>query len=325
MPSKIEVLKKYGGSELKGNILITGGAGFIGSHLVSKFLTMGYQVSIIDNFLTGKRENIEDDIGNLQALFESDIRDYESCRVATSGVDAVLHHAALASVPKSVEDPFLTNDINLTGTLNMLQASRENGVGKFIFASSAAIYGNNPDNPKREDMIPEPMSPYAVQKLAGEYYCSQYAALFGMDIISFRYFNVYGPNQDPDSQYAAAVPIFSRAINSGKPPTVFGDGEQTRDFVFVDDVAAANAMALEADALKGNVVNIAAGTTVTVNELLRIMNMIIGSDIETDFTDPRPGDIRHSQADITRAQKLLGYRPSIGLEDGLTRVMESPD
>ncbi len=304
-------------------ILITGGAGFIGSHLTRKFLAMGYQVSVMDNFSTGKRENLEDVLENLQALFESDIRSIDSCREATAGVDAVLHHAALASVPKSVEDPFLTNEINLTGTLNMLQACMENGVGRFVFASSAAIYGNNPDNPKKEDMTPEPMSPYAVQKLAGEYYCSQYAALFGMNAVSFRYFNVYGPNQDPDSQYAAAVPIFSRAIRNGEPPTVFGDGEQTRDFVFVGDVAGANALALEADSLRGDVVNVASGVSVTVNELLETMNAIRGSDLNAKYTDPRPGDIRHSGADISRAAFLLGYEPSISLERGLTALMES--
>jgi len=306
---------------LENSILVTGGAGFIGSHLVRKFIAMGYQVSVLDNFSTGKRENLEGVLENLQGFYEHDVRDYDSCKEATAGVDTVLHHAALASVPKSVEDPFLTNDINLTGTLNMLQASRENGVSKFVFASSAAIYGNNPVNPKREDMTPEPMSPYAVQKLAGEYYCSQYAALFEMNTISFRYFNVYGPNQDPNSQYAAAVPIFSRAIEKGDPPTVFGDGEQTRDFVFVGDVARANALALEADFLEGEVVNIASGNSVTVNELLRTMNKISRSELKADYTAPRPGDIRHSQADITRATSLLGYEPTISLESGLKELM----
>ena len=303
-------------------VLVTGGGGFIGSHLVRGLLTEGCTVSVLDNFLTGKRENLQDIADDLEAIHEVDVRDFRSCMEATKDVTAIFHLAALASVSGSIEEPAMSHDINLTGTLNLLQAARENTVPRFIFSSSAAVYGDSPATPKREDMAPDPMSPYALHKLAGEYYCRQYSALFGLTTASLRYFNVFGARQDPQSQYAAAVPIFISATLRNESVRIYGDGEQTRDFVYVGDVVQANLKALRSGKLAGHVLNIAGGKRVTVNGLLDAIESVSGRSAARIYTDPRPGDIKHSEADISNAAARIGFEPEIGLEEGLRRTFE---
>ncbi|GBE15748.1 UDP-glucose 4-epimerase [bacterium BMS3Abin14] len=303
-------------------VLVTGGGGFIGSHLVRGLLSEGYRVSVLDNFMTGHRKNLQEVAGDIEAVWESDVRDLQSCLKAVKGVTAVFHLAALASVSGSIEEPILSHEINLTGTLNMLQAARKNSVQGFIFSSSAAVYGDGPAMPKKENMKPDPMSPYALHKLAGEYYCRQYSALFGLKTASLRYFNVFGARQDPESQYAAAVPIFMSAILKDEPVHIYGDGEQTRDFVYVGDVVRANLQALRSEGLNGQVMNIAGGEKVTINGLLKALEAVSGVSAEKVYSDPRPGDIRHSRADISAASAHIGYKPAVGLEDGLRRTFQ---
>ncbi len=303
-------------------VLVTGGGGFIGSHLVRGLLSEGYRVSVLDNFLTGRRENLQEIADDIETIREADVRDLQSCMEAAKGVTAVFHLAALASVPRSIEEPILSHEINLTGTLNMLQAARENGVSRFIFSSSSAVYGDSPATPKKEDMEPDPLSPYALHKLAGEYYCRQYSALFGLMTASLRYFNVFGTRQDPESQYAAVIPIFMSAILEDEPVRIYGDGEQTRDFVYVGDVVKANLQALGAEGLNGQAMNIAGGEKVAVNGLLDALETVSGISTERIYTDPRPGDIRHSEADISASAVHIGYEPAVGLEDGLQKTFE---
>ena len=299
-------------------VLVTGGAGFIGSHIVRGLLKEKYEVSVLDNYLTGKPQNIKEIKSDLDALHEVDIRDLDACREATLGIEAVLHQAALPSVPRSIKDPILCNEINITGTLNMLIAASENGVGKFVFASSSSVYGDTPTLPKVETMPTSPLSPYALQKLVGEHYCRLFAELFGLQTVSLRYFNIFGPRQDPKSQYAAVVPLFMTAINEGTPATIFGDGEQTRDFTFVQNVVEANRLAVEAESLAGQSVNIACGERFSVNYLLDSLEKASGKKIKRVNRDPRPGDVRDSQAGIKLAKDLLGYKPVVGFEEGLS-------
>ena len=301
-------------------MLVTGGAGFIGSHIAERLVGLDHEVRILDNFSTGREENIEPFRGGIE-LVRGDIRDFAAVREAVDGVDVVFHEAALASVPRSVDDPVSSNEVNVAGTLNVLKASHAAGVRRVVYASSSSVYGDTPELPKSEHMTPTPQSPYAVGKLAGEHYCRVFPRIYGLDCIALRYFNVFGPRQDPTSQYAAVVPIFVTSLLANLSPVIHGDGEQSRDFTFVDNVVAANILAADASEGSGEVLNIACGETVTVNGLFRALREIVGSSVEVHHVDPRPGDVRHSFADITRARDVLGFAPSVGFVEGLERTV----
>ncbi len=301
--------------------LVTGGAGFIGSNICKKLISEGCFVRVVDNLLTGKRKNLAEIIDRLEFI-EADIGDEEVARSAVEGVDCVLHQAALPSVPRSVEDPAATHRHCVDATFTLLLASQKAGVKRFVYASSSSAYGDTPTMPKTETMAPMPLSPYAVGKLTGEYYCSVFYKVFGLETISLRYFNVFGPCQDPRSQYAAAIPAFVTAILAGRRPTVFGDGLQSRDFTYVDNVVEANLLAARAKQTQGEVVNVACGQAVTVNEVIEMVNELTGKRIEPVYAEPRPGDIKHSLADITRARKLLGYAPRVGFKQGLRLAID---
>lgn len=300
--------------------LVTGGAGFIGSHLAEELVRRGFKVRVLDDFSTGKRENLAA-FREAVDLIEGDVRDLRTCRTAVSGMDYVFHEAALASVPLSVKDPFLTDDINVGGTLNMLWAGKEVGVKKLVFASSTSVYGDNPDLPKREEMSGIPLSPYALSKWVGEKYCQAFSLIYGIPTVGLRYFNVFGPRQDPKSQYAAAVPIFISRMLRGERPVIFGDGEQTRDFVFVRDAVEANILAAETEGVSGQVFNIASAESLSVNALVRMINDVLGTSIDPVYAPERPGDIRHSAADIRKAEAGLGYRPDHDFRRGLELTM----
>lgn len=300
--------------------LVTGGAGFIGSHLVETLLDRGEEVRVLDNFLTGKRENLASFGGRLE-LLEGDLRDPDACRRAVDGVDFVLHEAALPSVPRSVADPFTTDEINVRGTLNLLWAAARAKVRRLVFASSSSVYGDAPGLPKREGEEGKPLSPYAASKWAGEKYLQVFAKTFDLETVSLRYFNVFGPRQDPASQYAAAVPLFIARILRDEAPTVFGDGEQSRDFTYVANVVEANLLACTAGGAAGGVFNVACADRITVNALIAEINDILGKSIAPVYAAPRPGDIRHSFADISAAERELGYRPAVGFEEGLRRTI----
>lgn len=301
--------------------LVTGGAGFIGSHIVRYLTSAGQKVRALDNFSTGSRSNIADIPGSLEVI-EGDIRDWDVVRKAIGGVDYVLHLAAQISVPASVDDPATTDEINSRGCLNVLMAARDADVKRFVLSSSCAVYGDNTAFPLKESYAPAPMSPYAVTKLAGEYYCANFHSLYGLPTVALRYFNVFGPGQRPDSQYAAVIPKFCDAVATERAPTVFGDGEQTRDFVYVGNVVQANLLACRSDAAVGKVVNIGSGTRTSLNQLLQTLARIAGKEISANYASPRQGDIRHSVGDISLARELLGYKCSVGLEDGLRGTYE---
>jgi len=305
---------------LKSKYLVTGGAGFIGSHLVENLVKQGHDVRVLDNFLTGTRENIAEYLDEID-LIEGDIRDLETCKRALEGVDFVLHQAALPSVPRSIEDPVLTNEINIGGTLNLLLASRNARIKKFVFASSSSVYGDDVVLPKREGVEGVPLSPYAVTKLVGEKYCQVFSRIFGLSTISLRYFNIFGTRQDPYSQYAAVIPIFITRIIQGESPIIFGDGEQSRDFTYVTNIVEANRLAIEASEISGEVINAACGSKTTVNQLFETIRQILQRDIEPIHQEPRPGDIRHSFADITKAREMLKYEPRISLSQGLIETI----
>ena len=309
------------------NFLVTGGAGFIGSNLVRALLNRGDKVRVLDNFSTGKRENIKfpdvpgDLLANLEVL-EGDIADLATCRKATEGIQYVLHQAAIPSVPRSVALPLESNRANIDGTLNLLVTARDAGVKRLAFASSSAIYGNAPGFPRTETIRPEPLSPYAVQKMTAEHYLRVFYELYGLETVSLRYFNVFGPHQDPNSDYAAVIPLFIKAFLTGTQPTVFGDGEQSRDFTYVDNVVYGNLLAVEAQDAPGKTMNLACGGQLTLNQLLGLLKKITGSDAEAIYTDPRPGDVRHSWADITVSEQILNYRTQVPLEEGLRRAVD---
>ncbi len=300
--------------------LVTGGAGFIGSNITLFLVKKGEKVKVIDNFLTGKKENLSSIINKIE-LIEGDIRDFKTCLEATKGVDYVLHQAALPSVPRSVETPEITNDININGTLNILLASVKNKVKRVVYASSSSIYGDSPVLPKKEDMIPSPLSPYAVSKLTGEYYCKVFYKIYGLETVILRYFNVFGPHQDPDSQYAAVIPKFIKAMLKGERPVIYGDGEQSRDFTYIDNVVQANILATRAKNACGRVFNIASQESITINQLVKELNCILNKNIEPKYTVPRPGDIKHSLADISSAKQILNYSPKIKFNEGLRRTV----
>ncbi len=310
--------------------LVTGGAGFIGSNICEYLLKEGKRVRVLDNFVNSSRKNlaflekIPAPRGRLE-LIEGDIRDFETCIAACKGVDFVLHQAALASVPGSVEDPATYHEVNATGTLNMLQAAKEAGVKRFVYAGSSSAYGDEGEDeprPKTEDLPPRPLSPYAVSKLAGEYYCQVFPALYGLETVVLRYFNVFGPRQDPKSQYAAVIPKFITALLQGERPTIYGDGWQTRDFIFVEDVVRANLLAcLAGKEAVGQIINVAGGRAVSINELYQVIADLLGSELKPHYVPPRPGDVRHSLADISRAQRLLGLQNLTPLEEGLRKTI----
>lgn len=301
-------------------ILVTGGAGFIGSHLVEALLERGDSVRVIDNFATGKRENLALFQDRIEVL-EGDIRSYHIVREAVDGIDAILHQAALPSVPRSVRDPITTNEVNVAGTLNVLQAAKDAGVQRVVYASSSSVYGDTPELPKQEDMSANPLSPYAVAKLAGEKYCQVFWRIYGLETVALRYFNVFGPRQDPSSQYSAVIPKFALAMLHGRQPIIYGDGEQSRDFTYVANVVEANLLALRAEGVAGSVMNAACHRPISLNQLVASLNQILQTNITAIYEEPRPGDIKHSLADITRAKQLLAYNPCIEFEEGLQKTV----
>jgi UDP-glucose 4-epimerase len=301
--------------------LVTGGAGFIGSHLVEALVARGHEVRVLDNFSTGSATNL-DGVRNRVDLIEGDITDLEAVHAATRGVDLVFHQAALASVPRSVADPLATHRACVDGTLHVLLAAKEHSVRRVVYAASSSAYGNSTRLPKCESDPTAPLSPYAVAKLAGEQYCAAFSEVYGLETVRLRYFNVFGPRQTPDSPYAAVIPLFIRALTAGERPVIHGDGRQSRDFTFVDDVVQANLRAAEAPNISGQVFNVACGRRTSLLELLRHLNTLLGTAITPVHTQPRPGDVRHSQADIRRACDLLGYRPTTDIPAGLRRCLD---
>ena len=306
--------------------LVTGGAGFIGSNLTRALLAAGHRVRVLDNFLTGKRENLAgltDAHGDSFELMEGDLRDLEAVRKAVAGIEYLLHQGALPSVPRSVADPVLTNEINVAGTVNVLVAARDAGVRRVVFAASSSAYGDTPELPKRESMTPNPKSPYAAQKLAGEHYMRIFHEVYGLETVSLRYFNVFGPRQDPKSMYAAVIPRFITCVMRGEPPTVYGDGRQTRDFTYIDNVIQANLAACAAPkAACGGVFNIACGERVSLLDILEIVYGIAGKRVEPVFEPSRPGDVRDSLADIARAREIVGYDPNVPFREGLRTTFD---
>ncbi|OGD28003.1 MAG: Vi polysaccharide biosynthesis protein VipB/TviC [Candidatus Aminicenantes bacterium RBG_19FT_COMBO_65_30] len=301
--------------------LVTGGAGFIGSHIAETLVERGDAVRVLDNLTTGKKENLAAIRSRIEFV-EGDIRDLATCRRAVEGVEAVFHEAALASVARSVEDPLLNNAINVMGTLNLLVAARDAGVKTFVLASSSAVYGDDQTMPKVEGREGRPLSPYAVSKLVDEKYAQAFHALHGMNAVALRYFNVFGPRQDPFSEYSAVIPLFITKILRGGRPVIYGDGEQSRDFIFVEDVVAANLAAAGSAAAAGEALNVACGVGMTVNGLFDAVNVALGTTVEAVYAGPRPGDILHSTADIAKARRLLGFTPGLSFMDGLRTTVE---
>ncbi|HEU4587680.1 MAG TPA: SDR family oxidoreductase [Gemmatimonadales bacterium] len=309
--------------------LVTGGAGFIGSHIAEALLRRGDQVRVLDNFSTGFRSNLET-LSKAEVL-EGDIRSYHIVREAVDGVDFVLHQAALPSVPRSVRDPLTTNEVNVVGTLNLLRAAKDAKVKRLVYASSSSVYGKNTELPKREAVAPQPISPYAVSKLAGEHYCRSFTDLYGFETVMLRYFNVFGPRQSPDSEYAAVIPRFVARMLRGQAPVIFGDGLQTRDFTFVANVVHANLLACERDRVAGQIYNIATSSPISLLQLVDAIAELIGKTVQPSFQPARAGDILHSYASIAEAHHMLGYEPQVHFMDGLratvahlSRDIESP-
>jgi len=300
--------------------LVTGGAGFIGSNICRELVSRGCFVRVVDNLLTGKRSNLSGILEKVEFI-EADMGDEEVARAAMEDIEVVLHQGALPSVPKSVDDPAATHKHCLEATFTLLLAARDAEVKRFVYASSSSAYGDSPTLPKVETMPANPLSPYAAAKLAGEYYAKVFYKVFGLETISLRYFNVFGPYQDPTSQYAAAIPAFVTAILKDERPTVYGDGEQSRDFTYIDNVVKANLLAAGAKQTSGEVLNIACGEAVTVNDTIGVINELLGRDIKPIYDAPRAGDIKHSLADITLAKKLIGYKPMVSFKDGLEKAI----
>lgn len=301
--------------------LVTGGAGFIGSNLVDALLEDGLHVRVLDNFSTGRRENLAHVAGDVE-LIEGDLRSYERVSAAVAGCDYVLHEGALPSVPRSVQDPLTSSEINIGGTLNVVLAARDAGVRRLVFASSSSVYGDAPGFPRREDQPVSPLAPYAVSKLAAEQYCRVAHRVYGLETVCLRYFNVFGRRQDPFSEYSAVIPKFVTAMRAGRRPIVFGDGSQSRDFTHIDDIVGANLLALRAPAAAGRVLNVACGVRHALNDLVAELNALLGTELEPEYEPGRLGDVQHSQADITAAGDVLGFRPSIPFGEGLRRTLE---
>jgi UDP-glucose 4-epimerase len=301
--------------------LVTGGSGFIGSHLVEGLLARGYQVRVLDNFATGRRENLTHIATEIE-LLEGDVCNLTTVRNAVRQVDVVFHEAALPSVERSVKNPLESNEVNIAGTLNVLLAARDAGVRRVVYAASSSAYGDTPTLPKIETMLPDPLSPYAVSKLAGEQYMKVFARLYGLSTISLRYFNIFGPRQDPTTQYAGVIAKFMTCALEGKPYPVFGDGEQSRDFTYVENAVQANLLAAECAFEGSPVMNIACGTRTTLNQIIAMVNELTQQKLAAHYGPPRAGDVRHSQADITRAKQILGYQPAVDTREGLRRTLE---
>ena len=303
--------------------LVTGGAGFIGSNIVKELLKRGESVRVLDNFSTGKRENLYRFADHPQfQLIEGDLRSFHIARSAVKGVDFVLHQGALPSVPRSIHDPITTNDVNILGTLNILEAAKEFNVERVIYASSSSIYGDSEVLPKTEDMPAAPLSPYAISKYTGERYCQVYYELYGLETVCLRYFNVFGPNQNPDSQYSAVIPKFIKLIAQRKRPIIYGDGSQTRDFTHVSNNVAANLLACTAKDAPGKVLNIACGERYPLIDIVKMINDILGEEVEPLFEKERPGDVKHSLADIQKAREILGFQVKTKLKEGLEQLVE---
>jgi UDP-glucose 4-epimerase len=301
--------------------LVTGGAGFIGSNIVKELLNKGHNVRVIDNFATGKRENLKPFENDIE-LIEGDIRSFHIVQQAVKGIEIILHEAALPSVPRSINDPITSNDVNVSGTLNILDAAKDAGVKRVVFASSSSIYGDNPQLPKHEGMMPNPLSPYAVSKLAAEKYMQVFSRIYGLETVVLRYFNVFGPNQDPNSQYSAVIPKFINAIKNSVRPTIFGDGEQSRDFTYVENVVAGNLLAAFAACDSGIAMNCACHERTTLNQLVEQINNYLKCEVAPIYKDPRPGDVKHSFADISLISERLGYKPKVNFSDGLQKTIE---
>jgi UDP-glucose 4-epimerase len=306
-----------------GLVLVTGGAGFIGSHLVEALLEQGCRVRVADNLATGHRGNLAQVEGRYEWL-EGDLADFDVCRKAAEGVEAVFHEAAIPSVPRSVREPLQSHASGPTATINLLEAAREAGARRFIFAASSAAYGETEELPKHESIEPNPLSPYAAGKLAGELYVAVYARTMGLDGVSLRYFNVFGPRQDPSSPYSGVISLFARAIREGRRPVIYGDGLQTRDFTYVSNVVAANLAAYRVEGpLRGAVLNVGTGRRISLLDLVAAINAILGTNLEPEFQPARPGDVRDSQASLDRIRDVLGYRPQVDFEEGLRRTIEA--
>ncbi len=308
------------------NYLVTGGAGFIGSHIAKKLVKNGEKVRIFDNFETGKRENIES-IKDMVEVFEGDLTNLNDCKKAVDGIDYVFHEGAIPSVPKSVEDPLKSHEANIDGTLNILLAARDAKVKRLVYAASSSAYGNplgsEASTPKVETMPARPLSPYALQKFVGEEYCKLFFKLYGLETVCIRYFNVFGPFQDPSSPYSGVISLFISALLKDEQPFINGDGETSRDFTFVDNVVHANLLAMKAsDKACGETINVAMSQRITLNKLIEVVNKILGKDIKTIYRDERAGDVKHSLADISKAKELLAYEPFVSFEDGLEKTVE---
>jgi nucleoside-diphosphate-sugar epimerase len=304
------------------NYLVTGGAGFIGSHLVHHLVEQGEAVRVLDSFLTGSRENLAGVVDRIE-LIEGDVRDADACARAVEDMDYVLHQAALPSVPRSIDRPVESSEINALGTARLLDAARTAGVRRFVYAASSSAYGDREAPAKRESHLAMPLSPYAAAKLAGEYFCQAFTRSFGLETVSIRYFNVFGPRQDPDSPYSAVIPLFIKAMLRGGRPTIHGDGKQSRDFTYVDNVVRGNVLAATtAKPVAGRTINVACGSSISLLDLVDRINAILGTKIEPAFDAPRAGDVRHSLADIALARELLGYEPTVDFDGGLRRTID---
>jgi len=303
------------------NFLVTGGAGFIGSHLVHRLVELGNSVRVLDDLSSGKRENLADVLSKTDWI-QGDMADPATARRACRGVDVVLHEAAVPSVPKSVDDPVTSHRSNVEGTFQLLLAARDEKVRRFIYAGSSSAYGESPTLPKVESMPTDPLSPYAVQKLTGEFYCRAFSKCYGLQTLTMRYFNVFGPRQDPRSNYAAAIPAFVTAILHDRAPIVYGDGEQTRDFTYIENVIHANLLAAKAERTNGEVINVACGGRISINQIIADINRYFGRNINPNYLPERQGDIKHSAADISLARRVIGYEPVVSTLEGLKMTMD---
>ena len=301
------------------NYLVTGGAGFIGSHLAEELARRGEHVRVVDNLITGKRQNLAH-VPSAEFL-EGDLADLDVARRAVHGIDYVLHQAAIPSVPRSVQDPITSNRANIDASLNVLVAARDAGVKRVVYAGSSSAYGNTPTLPKVETMPTAPLSPYALQKLVAEQYCQMFTSLYGLETVTIRYFNVFGPRQDPSSPYSGVISLFISALCDARQPTIYGDGEHTRDFTYVANVVDGVLRACTAERASGEVINVAIGGRISLNTLFKTIRELVGANIESIYADPRPGDVKDSQADISKARRILGYEPTISFEDGLAKTV----
>src|SRR5947207_6693742 len=301
------------------NYLVTGGAGFIGSHLAEELARRGEHVRVVDNLITGKRQNVAH-VPSAEFL-EGDLADLDVARRAVQGIDYVLHQAAIPSVPRSVQDPITSNRANIDASLNVLVAARDAGVKRFVYAGSSSAYGNTPTLPKIETMATAPLSPYALQKLVAEQYCQIFTTLYGLETVTIRYFNVFGPRQDPSSPYSGVISLFISALCDGRQPTIYGDGEHTRDFTYVANVVDGVLRACTAQGASGEVINVATGGRISLNTLFKTIRDLVGARVEPIYADPRAGDVKDSQAEISKARRILGYQPIVSFEDGLQRTV----